>query len=201
MAYTRVWADVNNLLGTRDSDEIDDASRETHVDLTERLTDILFDVAADPWKVKIPGVSGDGSQNHLVHPVAGNVFGNVGMDVSIARSVQPLAVGNSGTWAGPIAVPRGSTLKSVVFHVVRSTAGAAVVCRVIKVDDSGTPTTVGSDAAAVSGSPQLVTVGGLTEQFTSTAVYYLEVFLTADGSLVTSAQFLWADLVIQLAGL
>jgi hypothetical protein len=55
--YTQAWSLVNFLLGTRDADEIDEASRETHRDLEERFKDILYDVEADPWKIKVPGVS------------------------------------------------------------------------------------------------------------------------------------------------
>lgn len=201
MAYTRTWAEVMMLLGTRDSDEIDDAVREARFDLMERFADILYDVEADPWKIKIPGVNSDGTQSHLIHPISGVVFDNVGMNVDTARSVQPLAVGNSGTWAGPIPVPRGSVIKAIAFRVRRTTVGATVICRLIEVDIDGVRTVISNDAAPVAGAAQTVAVSGLNEEMSSTAIYYLEVFLQADGASVASAQFLWADILIEVAGL
>ena len=59
MSPTRDWATqfLGTPLGSRDSDEIDDAIRELKVDLNERLPGIVKDVNAFPWQPNIvPGL-------------------------------------------------------------------------------------------------------------------------------------------------
>ena len=202
MAYSRPWAEVYALLGTRDADEIDDNERENKSDLDERLADILHGgPTADPWVLKVPGVSVSGTQNYMLSSVQGQVFGDIGMDVSSARVAQPLAISNSGTWVCGLPIPRGSKITAATFRVARITAGASAICRIIKVDEDAVRTTVASEAAPVDASGlQDVEISGLTEEITTTAVYYLEVFLQSDGTTVNSAQLLSVNLAIIVAG-
>lgn len=52
--YTRSWAPEAWLLGARDADEIDDGVRDAGNDLDERFQDVIVDVEADPWELKLP---------------------------------------------------------------------------------------------------------------------------------------------------
>lgn len=119
MAYTRPWSQVLNLLGSRDADEIDDASREAHTDLTERFSDILEDVNADPWKIK--GVAFTQrfhwSTGYLGTPTSGAI--------GIGNFVNPNASGASMTVYMPIQVPIGMKLVEVKFRWKLTGAGAS----------------------------------------------------------------------------
>lgn len=136
--YTQVWSLVNFLLGTRDADEIDDASRETHRDLTERFSDILFDVNADPWKVKVPGVSAAGTYTNRIPVVPWTL-----LEGDVQRNnfdVQPAGGSVAACGLGfPLIIPADTTI--INFEIIGfRTAVAAVVSVSLSELDSNTAT-------------------------------------------------------------
>jgi hypothetical protein len=199
VAYTRTWTQVLNLLGSRDADEIDDASREAKVDFTERFTDILYDVEADPWKVRIPGVAIDGTANMRILPVLGELIANLQFDVS-TYFARPTAVSIGGVWVCSLPIPRGSTIIGVGFSVFRNTAGATVTCKLVKVEPGGSQTVVATQGAPVFAGQQEVSLGVLSEQITDLADYLLVAEIVTDGVSVTNAQLAAVNVAYKVAG-
>src|SRR4051812_5094259 len=114
MPYTRTWAQVNALLGSRDADEIDDASRETHVDLTERFGDILKDVTADPWELDVP-------QPGLItrypwHSGYVKLTGPSTLPLLGPNYISPSSLGDTAKIWLPVPVALGYRLKKVSFR-------------------------------------------------------------------------------------
>lgn len=141
MAYTRAWVEVLRLLGARDADEIDDASRETKVDLEERFTDILVDPAADPWRLKLPV---DVKRLHFSQAF------HVSSQIESLQTVNLL-----GYWITPLLANGGVLLQmalpipvegqlSLVRYRVRTLdATAAFTGKVFKVDSTGIGVQIG----------------------------------------------------------
>jgi hypothetical protein len=135
MAYTRTWPEVNFLLGTRDADEIDDASRETHLDLTERFSDILYDVNATPWKIKVPGVSPEGTYTYRIPVVPWTlILGDVQRN---NFDVQPIPSGGSFIPCGlgfPLVIPANTTILNYEIVGFRTAVGASVQVSLAELD-------------------------------------------------------------------
>jgi len=135
MPYTQPWSLVNFLLGTRDADEIDDASRETHRDLEERFSSILYDVNADPWKIKVPGVSPTGTYTYRIPAVPWTlVFGDV---LRNDFDVQPIMSGGSFIPCGlgySLLIPADTTILNFEVVGFRTVAGASVQVSLVELD-------------------------------------------------------------------
>lgn len=199
MPYTRPWDQVHNLQGGRDADEIDDHDREAHLDLSERLADVLYDVAADPWKVKIPGVAIDGTANVRLPAVMGVLIANLQFDVG-TYFARPAALGAGGVWVCGIPVQRGSRIQGVTFSVFRNTAGATVTCKVVKVEAGGIQTVVATQGAPVFAGQQEVSLTGMDEQINDLADYLLVVEMVTDGASLTNAQLAVANVFYKVSG-
>ncbi len=204
MAYVYTWAQILNLLGSRDSDEIDDSSREAKAGFDERFRDILWDVEADPWQVKVPGVNVDGTQSVRLTPPLGALLNSLTFDVA-TFSAKPTAVSVGGVWIAAIPIPRGSTIKSANFVVSRKTAGATVTCKIVKVENAaGTaapiPTVVASTGAAISANMQNVSPGVITGTIGTLEDYLLVCEITADGADVLNSQLHAVDVFYNVAG-
>lgn len=200
MTYTRTWSEVNNLLGSRDADEIDDASRETHVDLTERFADIVQDVNANPWKLKLPGLNPvDGTQSNPIPLTSGKMFGTTLEMIIADMAIQPTAISVGNSWVGEIIAPYGSVIKAIQARVLRTTAGATVSMKFRTVDSTGVNTDVSVVAAPVNAALQYITITGLNQP-TNGLHCFVEVNLVADGSNANSARLLGVDVNFKPAG-
>lgn len=200
MPYTRTWAEVMMLLGTRDSDEIDDAVREARSDLAERFASILFDVEADPWVVKIPGVNVDGTQNWLYGSTDFELFGTTLTRALADLTVHPTAVSVGNSAVLHLTAPRGSVIKGFSVRVLCET-GATVSVTLRKITSLGVSSNIVIVAATPGAAIQQVASGAaLTEELTSGADYFLEVNLVANGSSATSAKLFNADVQYKLSG-
>ena len=205
MAYTTLWATILNLLGTRDADEIDDASREARAGLEERFNDIIWGGAAsDPWKIKVPGVNVDGTQNMKLTGPLGAVLSNLVLDAS-TYAVKPNAVAAGGVWICSLPLPRGSTLKAAIFNVSRKTIGATVTCKIVKVEQptgsaAPSPTVIASSGGLVDANIQAVNPGAVTEIITQSNDYFVVCEITGDGADVLNSQLHSVDLAYYVAG-
>lgn len=142
MPYTRTWDEVNNLPGSRDADEIDDASRETHLDLTERFDDIIKGgAAADPWVLKTTGLI-----SRYSWAIGTPAPPSSGL-MSVGSAVGPNDPGAAQTIFVPIIVPKGSKLLQVSFRLRLSGAGASAVATVYKLFADGSTAVVGTPAS------------------------------------------------------
>lgn len=202
MAYTRVWAQVLNLLGARDSDEIDDASREAHLDFQERFSDILYDVVGDPWKVRIPGVAVDGIQS--VRIPATPAVATLGTPTRNNFDVQPGGTGapNAIGLAIPIIVPIDSTLISVEVVGYRTAAGATVQLSVAQLDYTTELFTSLSVVSLplVQAGKQITSTGPLNVAMPSNKSFYASLFAQADASGVATARISSIGVIYKLAG-
>jgi hypothetical protein len=202
--YTQLWPLVNFLLGTRDADEIDEASRETHRDLEERFKDILYDVEADPWKIKVPGVSITGTYTHRIPVVPWTVI--LGSVVRNDFDVQPDFQGGSFIPCGlgwPLVIPADTTI--INFEVVgfRTAVGASVQVSLAEVDYTTATTTslavvvlpVVQPGIQFHSSPDLNVVAAVNKS------YYLSAFLHPDTpAATTTARLSSVGIGFKLAG-
>jgi len=200
MAYTRTWAEVLNLLGSRDSDEIDDASREAHVDFTERLSDILYDVNADPWVVRVPGVNIDGTVTHRMAAYA-SVLGT-GTATRAPGSVHPASASGSCELIFPVNGPQGSKVRAFNITGYRTIVGASVQAELWEIDTS---TGAATNLAAVSltliqGGIQSAASGIIDRDMLSTRAFYIRVVLVADASGAGTAGLTDVGQTVKLAG-
>lgn len=193
MAYTRPWADVNNLPGTRDADEIDDASRETHTDLEERFADIVQDVTADPWVLKVPGTGVDQSYSIRIPAAGGMIVSGLQFDPALG-SVKPLTAGGSGTWVCCIQVPRTLHVKGAIFTCFRAAPGI-VTGKIVQIDGSSGATPTPPNVVAQDSAPgslsviQAIVVSGVDEIIGDTNDIYFQVDITGNGASVDDTQF------------
>lgn len=141
--YTRIWADVNNLQGTRMAAEIDDASRETHLDLTERFSDIVVDVNADPWVLK--GLPAGTVDYDLPHS-AGIKSPNVTWVGTILEAVNFDSATADGIIQFPILAPRGSRLRRFSMNGRKQDAAATLF---MTLNEINADTNVGSAVASL----------------------------------------------------
>lgn len=183
MAYTREWAQVMNLLGSRDADEIDDASREAKVDLDERFRDVIQDVDAFPWKLKIPGVDVNQKLWMDIHPVSGYGVGGVtlgAVSANPSRYVFLTPAFINGQWYVPVNLPRGSIVTDVVLHV-RQGSGTAIQGWFAQIDHVAGRTDIasGSVPIIVVGNYSMTLVGGFPYTIVSGFSYLLECYMTS----------------------
>jgi hypothetical protein len=199
MAYTRDWATevLGRPLGSRDSDEIDDAMREFRVDLNERLTDILQDPAAFPWVLKIPGTGVDQSYNIRIPAAGGHIVSGLVFDPALG-GVKPTSAGGSGKWVCSLQVPRTIHVKAAVFSALRASPGI-VTAKIVRVSapTGGAPTV--TVLATDSASASLVTVqgivlAGLDEELGVSNDLFFEVDITGDGGSADDTIFYAVDI-------
>jgi hypothetical protein len=142
MTYTREWDDIGlNLPGTRDSDEIDDASREAKVDLEERFSDIVKDVRADPWEAKPLNTVTRIHYSAGFH-VSSMIETVTTVDIGFPY-ISPVLANGSLTILVPIPVPVGQILSKVRVRAKLYNAGSILVASVKRVDASGLSTQLG----------------------------------------------------------
>lgn len=200
MAYTRPWAQVMNLPGSRMAHEIDDENREGHTDFTERFSSILVDVTADPWVLKLPGLTGaaEFSQHYMA-----NAFPVVaGTPTFTLNSVHP-SLGNGNLNVNvPIVYWQGTRITNLGIHGIRNHASAVVQATLYRVDDTGsvTPVVVVS-LSAVSASFQSAVSAALTENMDANRAYFVQAVITAGPTaLGVDAQLAKIHVSFKLAG-
>lgn len=200
MAYTRTWAQVNNLLGSRDADEIDDASRETHTDLTERFSDIVYDVNADPWVLKTPGVAINGNQSYALPVHGASIFsGNLVRD---NFDVYPAAPSTTTVILIPIAFPRDATVVSFEIRGFRTAVDATVQASLIELDSTtATFSTLANISlpSAIAGI-QTAASGAINAAAPFNKSYYIKAFLTAGAGGATTARLSSVYYTVKLPG-
>jgi hypothetical protein len=200
MPYTRPWAEVFALSGGRDSDEIDDENRSTHTDLTERLSDILYDVEADPWVLKTPGVSVDGSQSHKISAVP--MQSSTAAIVRGTVDVRPSASGGSFELLYPLGLPQGTTITNLGVSGFRTHSSASVIARLYQVNlDTGGLTILDVVPLALTQAGIQWAYGGvLAVLMSANNAYYIGVTAASDVSSADTARVAAVSVTTKLAG-
>jgi hypothetical protein len=200
MAYTRPWDQVLNLLGDRDADEIDDASREAHLDFTERFSSILFDVTADPWKVRTPGVAVDGTFAYNISAHTGAPGAGVA-DRTNPGQVSPSVAGGNCELFFPVQVVSGAKIRAFSIRGVRSIAGASVQAELWNLNSAtGVPTNLQTLALPAGAGIQFAGSGLINHFADQNQSYYIRVNLVADVSGANTAGLLEVRVAIDLSG-
>jgi len=189
MTYTRTWDQVLNVPGTRDADEIDNAFRETHTDLTERFAALVQDVNADPW-VPFSGALGF----HRIHAWGGNATGFAVYDPTLG-AVTPDAAGHTGLWLASLPMLRGLHLKSATFYIYGPNITASVK-RVNSATAEAPSIVASASSAIILTGPAGIVLSGLNEVISTTNDLYLEVSIPGDGVDKTHTRLYAVDLEI-----
>lgn len=201
MPYTRPWAQVFALPGSRDSDEIDDNDREHHTDLTERLDDIIFGGAAsDPWILKVPGVEVTGNQSYALPVHGAQIFaGNLVRD---NFDVYPAAPSTTTVILIPITFPRDATVVSFEIRGFRTAGDATVQASLVELDSTtATFSTLANITlpSAIAGI-QTVASGAINAAAPFNKSYYIKAFLTAGAGGATTARLSSVYYTVKLPG-
>jgi hypothetical protein len=187
MPYTRPWTEVFALPGSRDADEIDDNDREHHVDMTERLDDIIRGGAvADPWVVLGVGLV---TRYSWALGYVSVVSGTLG----VGNFISPVGASALAVVHMPVIVPIGNRLTGVKFRL-NIGSGASATGVVYKTDITGNPTAVGAPAVASGSGWNDTSIGAVSSIAAAGDSYYASVSLNNNGGL---AEFL--DMEVTLA--
>lgn len=200
MAYLRPWDEVFNLLGSRDADEIDDASREGHFDLTQRFDDIIEGGAqADPWRLKQSSLSGDGNAKYLVAAETA-VVDSVTEATRGPAYIHPKLANQGILVYFPITYVPGGTLIAWEIRGFRTTAAASVTAHLERTDILA-GTSVGLQIMSlddISASVQIASGdGGRPVMDTSTKAFFVWVSVQAGPTAADTARLISLYYVIQ----
>jgi hypothetical protein len=161
---------------------------------------LVYDVNAFPWVPKVPGVAVDGTQNWIYGSTDFELFVTT-LERAIGDiSINPTAVSVGGSAIVHLTAPRGSVIKGFSVKAV-CLVGATLSITLRKIDNLGVNTNVVVVSAVPGAGIQTISSGAaLTEMISTTADYYIEVNLVADGTTKTSAILYSVDVAYKLAG-
>jgi hypothetical protein len=166
--------------------------------LAERFASILFDVAADPWVLKVPGVAIDGTISYNISAVAAQPLTTTAVKRYL-NGVGPNVAGEAITVLIPLQLQSGSTVRAFAIGGSRTHAGAAVTAKLWSVDED-TPTEVAAVSLSGTTGYQTASSGVLTEFVSSHKSYYIEATIDSDASGEETAQLHYVRVVEKLSG-
>lgn len=184
MPYTRAWNPAGMLLGSRDADEIDNATRDFARDLDERFTDILVDPAADPWQLKA------NATKHVMHWSAAHIQlrgATTDWPTQSAQRAIPPGVSEGFFAYFPIVAPKGSNLTELSVKCLRTTAPAILNTTFAKIDAAGTVTIIDTVNPPTDAGVQDAAYTALNETLGDGECWLLVVEVASDSATAASA--------------
>lgn len=191
MAYTNVpW--VNNIpLGGDNLNTADDQFRRLRLDINERQNDIVGDWTVDPVFVKT-------ARTRRISWQSGSPGYQSKLWLGDPLGVHPLNISSDIFWVLPLPDDMdGATITAINMRVSRD-AGAIIIAEAMSTSDAGAQASLGNAASAALGYHSFQILSGNFTVDYATKFYQINVSLSTNGALATSALLLGAIITYNL---